>query len=259
MNQDIPDDIQEQASEAETPDALDVEGAATPSGEGDSPADESAPDSAEQSPQPEEPEVASAPARVTTPSSAVFEDAKVSDEPAKGEFEWYVLRVQSGREDTVSNNLRKKLVLAQMDHLVRDIAVPKQKITEIKEGKKKIRSQKLFPGYVFLEMTLEDELWYLIRDTSGIGDFVGSHQAPIPMPSSEVHKIRQMMEEEEEPQEVQIDLVKNDGVKIKEGPFENFDGVVEEVHPAKGMVRVMVSIFGRSTPVDLEYWQVEKL
>lgn len=184
---------------------------------------------------------------------------KVAASEEDGEFEWYVLRVQSGRESTVSNNLRKKLVLAKKDHLVREIAVPKQKLTEIKEGKKKIREQKLFPGYVFLEMKLEDDLWYLIRDTSGIGDFVGSHRHPIPMPASEVSKIRRMMEEKEEPQEVKIDLVKNDPVKIKEGPFENFDGYVEEVQPGKGMVRVMVSIFGRATPVDLEYWQVEKL
>lgn len=176
-----------------------------------------------------------------------------------GEFLWYVLRVQSGREDTVSNNLRKKLVLHGFDELVRQVAVPKQKVTEIKDGKKRVRAQKVFPGYIFVEMDLSDDLWYLIRDTSGIGDFVGSQTKPIPMAATEVRKILDIMEEKEEPQEVKIDLVKHDAVKIKQGPFENFDGIVEEVNPARGIVRVMVAIFGRSTPVDLEYWQVEKL
>lgn len=174
-------------------------------------------------------------------------------------FNWYVLRVQSGREDTCSNALRKKVMLAKLEHLVRNIAVPKQKVTEIKDGKKKIRAQKLFPGYIFIEMSLADDLWYLIRDTSGIGDFVGSYQKPMPMAPKEVDKIMSMMAEKETAPAVKIDLVKNDMVKIKEGPFENFDGVVEEVQAAKGLVRVMVTIFGRATPVDLEYWQVEKL
>ncbi|MEE8141635.1 MAG: transcription termination/antitermination protein NusG, partial [Planctomycetota bacterium] len=153
----------------------------------------------------------------------------------------------------------KKLALTQMDHLVRGIVVPKQRVTEIKDGKKRVRAQKLFPGYVFVEAVLRDELWYLIRDTSGIGDFVGSHQMPIPMAPSEVRKILDIMEEKEEVPEVKIDLIKDDSVKIKEGPFENFDGIVEEINPSKGVVRVMVTIFGRATPVDLEYWQVEKL
>lgn len=175
------------------------------------------------------------------------------------DFLWYVLRVQSGREESVANSLRKKLTLLKFDDRVRQVAVPKQKVTEIKEGKKRIKAQKVFPGYIFLEMALDDDLWYLLRDTGGIGDFVGSQQKPLPMTSAEVRKIMDIMEEKEEPKEVKIDLQKHDAVKIKEGPFENFDGVVEEVNPARGIVRVMVSIFGRSTPVDLEYWQVEKL
>ncbi|MCI0652139.1 MAG: transcription termination/antitermination protein NusG, partial [Planctomycetes bacterium] len=174
-------------------------------------------------------------------------------------MQWYVLRVQSGREDSIANNLRKKLTLTQKGHLVRDIVVPKQNLTEIKEGKKRVKKQKLYPGYIFLEAMLEDELWFLIRDTSGIGDFVGTGAKPLPMPAAEVSKLRNIMEEKEEAPAVKIDLIKNDAVKIKEGPFENFDGTVEEVNPAKGIVRVMVTIFGRSTPVDLEYWQVEKL
>lgn len=205
------------------------------------------------------------PSTAETPTSAPVAGAPaenagpVDADGAPLEFNWYVLRVQSGREDTCSNALRKKVMLAKMDGFVKEIAVPKQKLTEIKDGKRRIRSQKLYPGYIFIHMALADEVWYLIRDTSGIGDFVGSHQAPTPMPAEEVRKIKSQMEEKEEAPAVKIDLVKNDMVKIKEGPFENFDGVVEEVQAAKGMVRVMVTIFGRATPVDLEYWQVEKL
>lgn len=174
-------------------------------------------------------------------------------------FHWYVLQVQSGREESIVNNLKKKLVLTKMDQFVEDVVIPKQKVTEIKEGKKRTRKQKLFPGYVFVKACLEDDLWYLIRDTTGIGDFLGSGQKPTPMAESEVRKVLDIMEEKEEAPQVHIDLNRGDTVKISSGPFENFDGVVDEVIPQKGVVRVMVTIFGRSTPVDLEYWQIERL
>ena len=175
-------------------------------------------------------------------------------------FEWYVIRVQSGREDTISNKLQRKLSLTGLDHLVEMMVVPKKKVTEIKEGKKRIRELKLYPGYFFMQCKLEEDLWYLLRDTPGVGDFVGTSTHPMPMTASEVKKIRDVMEERESDvaPEVKIDVAKNDTVKIKEGPFENFEGIVQEVQPAKGVLRVMVTIFGRETPVDLEYWQVEK-
>ncbi len=176
-------------------------------------------------------------------------------------FDWYVIRVQSGREDTLSSKIGRKLKLAGHDRFVRSVVVPKQKISEVRDGKKRVREMKLYPGYFFMEMQLVEEIWYLLRDTPGVGDFVGGGAKPIPMTASEVKKLVDVMEERErdEPPEIKIEVDKNDMVKIKEGPFENFEGVVEEVHPTKGQVRVMVTIFGRETPVDLEYWQVEKL
>ncbi len=192
------------------------------------------------------------------PAPAVTE-VRVAPPSPRGDFAWYVLQVQSGREESIVNNLKKKLALTKMDQWVQDVVVPKQKITEIKEGKKRTRKQKLFPGYVFVKACLEDDLWYLIRDTSGIGDFLGSGQKPIAMAESEVRKVLDIMEEKEEAPQVHIDLNRGDTVKITSGPFENFDGVVDEVIPSKGVVRVMVTIFGRSTPVDLEYWQIERL
>ena len=138
-------------------------------------------------------------------------------------------------------------------------ARPTERVSEIKGGKKRFKEKKLYPGYIIVEMELSDEVWYLIKDTHGIGDFVGSYENPQPLSADEVEKILNTIQGKEETPEVKIDLAAGDGVKIKEGPFENFDGTVDEVFPAKGQVRVIVTIFGRPTPCDLEYWQVEKI
>lgn len=182
-------------------------------------------------------------------------------DPDEADLKWYVIRVQSGREDTLSSKIKKKLKLQGLDRFVRNIVVPKQKVGEIKEGKKRVREMKLYPGYFFMEMQLVEEIWYLLRDTAGVGDFVGGGQKPIPMTAKEVRKLLDVLEERErdEAPEIKIEVEKGNTVKIKEGPFENFEGVVDEVQAAKGLIRVMVTIFGRETPVDLEYWQVEKV
>jgi transcriptional antiterminator NusG len=173
--------------------------------------------------------------------------------------EWYVLRVASGREESVKEALLKKVQLAGLQELVPTVLVPTERVSEIKGGKKRFKEKKLYPGYLIVEMDLTDEVWYLIKETSGIGDFVGSFQKPIPLAPSEVEKILNTLKTKDETPEVKIDLEPEDRVKIKEGPFENFDGIVQEIFPAKGQVQVVVTIFGRATPVDLEYWQVEKI
>ena len=137
--------------------------------------------------------------------------------------------------------------------------VPTERVSEIKGGKKRFKERKLYPGYIIVEMDLTNDVWYLIKDTSGIGDFVGSFQKPVPLRPEEVEKILNTLKTKEESPEVKIDVEPEDRVKIKEGPFENFDGTVKEIFPAKGQVQVIVTIFGRATPVDLEYWQVEKI
>jgi transcriptional antiterminator NusG len=188
--------------------------------------------------------------------------SKIRKDPADElPFEWYVIKVANGREDTLSRKVEKTLALRGLDAYVRNIVVPKQKVTEIKEGKKKIREIKLYQGYFFMECQLVEEIWYLLRDIQGVGSFVGGvGNKPMPMTPDEVRKLRDMMEqrESEEPPELKIDVKKNDTVKVKDGPFENFEGIVEEVHPKTGKLRVMVTIFGRDTPVELEYWQVEQ-
>jgi transcriptional antiterminator NusG len=173
--------------------------------------------------------------------------------------EWYVLRVASGREETVREALLKKIQISGLEEQVPTVLVPTERVSEIKGGKKRYRERKLYPGYIIVEMELTDDVWYLIKDTPGIGDFVGSFQNPQPLPPAEVEKILNTIKGRDESPEVRIDLEPGDGVKIKEGPFENFDGTVDEVFPTKGQVRVIVTIFGRPTPCDLEYWQVEKI
>jgi transcriptional antiterminator NusG len=172
---------------------------------------------------------------------------------------WYVLRVASGREGTVRDALQKKVQLAGLQEQVPQLLVPTERVSEIKGGKKRYKERKLYPGYIIAHMDLTDDVWYMIKDTPGIGDFVGSFQKPAALQQHEVDKILSSVKDKDEAPEIKIDLAPGDGVKIKEGPFENFDGQVDEVFPTKGQVRVMVTIFGRSTPVDLEYWQVERL
>jgi transcriptional antiterminator NusG len=173
--------------------------------------------------------------------------------------EWYVLRVASGREESVKEGLLKKIQLAGLQDSIPTVLVPTEKVSEIKGGKKRFKERKLYPGYIIVEMDLTDDVWYLIKDTNGIGDFVGSFQKPTPLQPSEVEKILNTLKTKDEAPEVKIDLEPGDRVKIKEGPFENFDGAVQEIFPTKGQVQVIVTIFGRATPVDLEYWQVEKI
>ncbi len=177
---------------------------------------------------------------------------------------WYVIRVQSGREDRVKDNLTKRIKAASMEDKLTRVLVPFEKMTEIKGGKKKITQRKIYPGYILVEANLDDsdpkkseEIWFMVRETPGFGDFVGSHRAPTPMSDEEVQKILGQMVESEESPKLAISYKKGDTVKIKEGPFEGFDGLVEEVNTTRGTVRVVVTIFGRATPVDLEYWQVE--
>ncbi len=177
---------------------------------------------------------------------------------------WYVVRVQSGRENTVQAALERKIRVAGKTDIITRVLVPVESVTEVKAGRKKTRKKKLYPGYVLVEIAQDEkgkipmEGWALVRDTSGVGDFVGPYNNPDPLPQEEVDKVLAIVERSaDRAPQVQIAFKKGDSVKIREGPLESFDGVVDEVIPAKGAVRVIVTIFGRATPVDLEYWQVE--
>ncbi|MBI3273355.1 MAG: transcription termination/antitermination factor NusG [Planctomycetes bacterium] len=171
--------------------------------------------------------------------------------------QWYVVRVQSGREDKVKETLEKRVKGQGLDEAITRIIVPSMKVSEIRGGKKRVGDKKIYPGYLMVEMDLNEQSWFLIRETPGIGDFLGSSH-PVPMAQHEVDKLLvDMSSGGDKTPQVKIDFKKGDSIRIKEGPFENFDGLVDSVIPAKGQVMVIVTIFGRPTPVQLEYWQIE--
>lgn len=177
---------------------------------------------------------------------------------------WFVLRVASNKESSVQNTLLRKVQIEGMTHLVGRILVPTEKTKTIKGGKQKITETKLYPGYVFVEMRLEDDgripqdVFFLIKETTGVGDFVGTAGRPTPMAEHEIEKmLRDSKRPEEEPL-VKMTFEKGESVTIKEGPFENYEGTVDELLPEKGLVRVLVTIFGRQAPIELEEWQIAK-
>lgn len=180
------------------------------------------------------------------------------DAPVVGERKWYILKVQSNREDSIRETLLRRISMQGMDAWFGEVIVPKEQVTEFKGGKKRVVSRKLYPGYILVNMILNDETWYLVRETGGIGDFTGSAGRPSPMLPQDVAKLLNKSEEKTDEQpRLKISFKKGDRVKINEGTFENFEGEVEQIDEANGRVTVMLSIFGRSTPVDIEYWQIE--
>jgi transcriptional antiterminator NusG len=187
-----------------------------------------------------------------------IEMATDDDSPVVGERHWYILKVQSNREDSIRETLLRRISMQGMDKWVGEVIVPKEQVTEFKGGKKRVVSRKLYPGYILVNMILNDETWYLVRETGGIGDFTGSAGRPSPMLPQDVAKLLNKSEEKTDEQpRLKINFKKGDRVKINEGTFENFEGEVEQIDEANGRVTVMLSIFGRSTPVDIEYWQIE--
>ncbi len=179
---------------------------------------------------------------------------------------WFVLRVQSGREDTVKEALWKRIQTHDLESKISTLMVPTEKITQIKGGQRRTYERKTYPGYIMAEIecgdqnAIPDDVWFLIQETPGVGDFLGAYNKPTPMSPQDVDRMlfREADQLAQEPQ-VKIDFAPGDRVKIKEGTFENFDAVVEEVYPAKGLVKVIVTIFGRPTPVELEYWKLEAI
>lgn len=183
------------------------------------------------------------------------------DDEAPPELVWYVLKVQSGREDTIRDALERRVKIHGLEPYFGRIVVPKEKITEIRNNKKRVVERKSYPGYIMAEMELNEKTWFLVRETPGVGDFVGAHGTPSKMSADEVDKMLGPGDgaKTEEAPRVRIDVERGDRVKIKDGAFENFEGTVEEVIEQRGLVKVMLIIFNRPTPVDLEYWQVERI
>ncbi len=192
------------------------------------------------------------------PDAQPIEEFVPPDEPPKKS--WYILKVQSNREDSIREGLQRRVAVAGLDRFFGDIIVPTEMVSEFKGGKKRVVKRKLYPGYLVVHMEINEETWFLVRETPGIGDFTGSAGKPSPMAASEVARIVAKQEEKSaEAPKLKIDVKQGDRVKINEGTFENFEGEVDTIDEANGRVTVMINIFGRSTPVELEYWQIEKV
>ena len=219
--------------------------------------EESAPTPSEAVPTPSEAEPTSSEAE-PTPSEA---EPTPSEPAAKSEnMDWYILKVQSNREDSIREGLARRVAIAGLDHYFGDIIVPIEEVTEFKGGKRRVMKRKLYPGYIVVNMEINDDTWFLVRETPGIGDFTGAAGTPTPMLPHEVSRILVKQEEEtDKAPKLKIAFSPGDQVKINEGTFENFEGEVEAIDETNGRVTVMINIFGRSTPVELEYWQIEAL
>ncbi|KPJ62613.1 MAG: antitermination protein NusG [Planctomycetes bacterium DG_23] len=179
---------------------------------------------------------------------------------------WFVVRVQSGKETQAKKNLEKRIKMQGLQDRIGRVMVPSERVTEVRGGLRRTTERKIYPGYLMVEMQADEsgriprESWFLVRETPGVGDFVGAGATPVALKEHEVERILSDAEKvKEEVPRLKIDFKVNDSVKIKEGPFQNFDGVVEEVNPTKGLIKVIVTIFSRATPVELEYWQVERI
>jgi transcription termination/antitermination protein NusG len=170
---------------------------------------------------------------------------------------WYGVHTYSGFENKVKLNLFERIKNERMEEYFDEILIPSETVVELKKGEKRISSRKFFPGYILLKMELNDETWHIVKETSKVTGFVGGN-TPFPIPDEEVFKITRRMEEGAEKPRPKVLFEVGETVRVVDGPFLNFSGVVEDVKPDKGKLRVTVTIFGRATPVELEFMQVEK-
>jgi len=173
--------------------------------------------------------------------------------------QWYVIHTYSGFENKVKQSIEQRVAALGMGDAVSQVMIPTETIVELKKGKRREASQKFFPGYVLIRMDMSDDLWYLIKNTPKVTGFVGPGVRPTPIPDEQVRAILQQVETGAERPKHRILFSRGESVRVIDGPFSNFTGVVDEVKPDKGRLKVMVSIFGRPTPVDLEFLQVERV
>ena len=197
---------------------------------------------------------------VETPSTDLPAAAQVlSAAPTNPDLRWYVVHAYSGMEKTVERNIAERITRAGMENKFGRILVPIEEVVEIKNGQKKTTERKFFPGYVLVEMVMDDETWHLIKHTNKVTGFVGgAKNRPAPISEAEVMKIVIQMQEGTEKPRHKVEFTVGEFVRVKDGPFTDFTGSVEDVNYEKSKVRVAVTIFGRSTPVELEFSQIEK-
>ena len=181
------------------------------------------------------------------------------------DMHWYVLRVATNREEGVRETMIRKVEIEHLTGEIGRIVVPTERIKRVRGSQQRVYERKLYPGYVFVEMALTEEgnipeqSWFLIKETSGVGDFIGTEGKPTAMSSAEVSKMLHQVEDAKESPTIQLEFKKDDQIKVKGGSFEGYEGYVEDIDSEKGTVCVIVTISGRATPLDIEYWQLEKV
>ena len=173
--------------------------------------------------------------------------------------QWYVIHTQTGQELKVKSSLENKLHQGHGTEWISQVLVPTERIAEIRGGKKRISERKFYPGYLLIQMEMTNESWHLVRTTPGVTGFIGAGRKPVALSDEEVNEILRQTEERKDKPTPRVMFSKGEGVRVIEGPFTNFSGVIEEINAQRGKLKAMVSIFGRQTPVELEFWQVERL
>jgi len=183
---------------------------------------------------------------------------------ATTDYQWFVIHTLSGQEQKVKDSMERRIKIEELGDVIKEVLVPTEKVAEIKKGKKSTPTRKFYPGYILVNMKLLDEknqlmarTWYFVRETPGVIGFIGGDR-PVPLKPDEVESILAQIQERQEKVAPKVAFEKGETVKVTDGPFQNFTGIVEEVDPDRGKLKISVSIFGRSTPVELEYWQVER-
>jgi transcriptional antiterminator NusG len=179
-------------------------------------------------------------------------------------FQWFVLHVLAGQEQKVRDSINKRIKTDEMEPYINEVLLPMEKVVEVRGGKKTVTNRKLHPGYVYIEMALLDENkrpmerpWYFVKDIQGVIGFVGGER-PMEVTADEIAVIKAQVSDSADTEKPKVNFEVGETVKINDGPFLNFSGMIEEIEPEKGKLKVTVDIFGRKTPVELEYWQVEK-
>lgn len=172
---------------------------------------------------------------------------------------WYVVHTQTGLEDKVMSALTKRIAASEAKDMMGQIVIPTEQVSEIRSGKKRVSQRKFFPGYLLVEMDLNERSYLLVKNTPGVTGFIGLGNQPSSLPEAEIKDILKKTEETQAKPSPKTIFSRDEQVRVIDGPFLNFNGIIEEVRPEKGKLKVAVSIFGRATPVELEYWQVEKV
>ena len=252
-------------AEAEAP--AEEEAGGDSDAEAEAPAEEAGDDSDAESEAPAEEEAGGDSDAEAEESTEVTQENTTHDvgeeEDVTGTMQWYILKVQVNREDSIRDALVRRIKMHGLEEFFGDVVVPTEDIAEFnRSGKRRIVKKKLFPGYIMVNMIINDDTWFLVRETSGIGDFTGTFGKPTPMSDEEVRRIIQVDDEVEEGEQqvkTAIPFKKGDRVRVKDGNFQNFEGEVDNIDEASGRVTIIVSIFGRSTPVELEHWQIEEV